>query len=52
VIRQLAFARDGTQLLSGDEAGRVIVWDADVESWRRTACRIAAPEAGSTGCAR
>jgi hypothetical protein len=43
-IHQLAFAADGARLLSGDQAGRTILWDVDVGSWQRVACRTAGRE--------
>ncbi|MGB8435085.1 MAG: TIR domain-containing protein, partial [Burkholderiales bacterium] len=44
VIRAMAFANDGKQLLTGDWQGRVIVWDVALADWRTQACRIAGRE--------
>ena len=36
----LRFSADGKQLLSGDDDGKTVVWDADVHSWRSRAADI------------
>ena len=40
-VTGLAFNRTGTVLASGSAGGSVWLWDMDVTSWMRHACRIA-----------
>jgi Tol biopolymer transport system component len=40
-VLTIAFTPDGKRLVTGHSNGHVGLWDADVESWPRYACRIA-----------
>lgn len=40
-ISGITFSSDGKVLASGDQDGRIILWDVDINSWEDRACRLA-----------